>query len=149
MLLNDLLKLLATNFDINEDRIKDIINANNIKLSQRLLLNIVDTKNLKNDTLNNLKSNTINDDSTNILTNNNESEINLAKKKESCGRGRGRPRKTKDIIEETDVTIEVELVMLGNKEYYKTSENVLMNKEMEIVGILKNGKLVSQKMLEL
>jgi hypothetical protein len=72
----------------------------------------------------------------------NDSDTNLKKKQE--GRGRGRPRKTKELAEETNVIIEVEVITLEEKEFYKTSENVVMNKEMEILGILKNGKIVKQ-----
>ena len=128
MLLNDLLKLFSTNFDINEERFINIIESNNIKLRQRLLVNISnETKmndSLKNDSLKN------------------DVETNSKKKTDNTGRGRGRPRKTKEITEENDVIIEVEVITLEGKEYYKTSENVLMNKELEIEGILKWGKLL-------
>ena len=46
MLLTDLLKLFSTNFNINEERFIDIIESNNIKLSQRLLVMIKPDKQL-------------------------------------------------------------------------------------------------------
>lgn len=145
MLLNDLLKLFSTNFNINEERLVEIIEANNIKLSQRLLLEIktntkistsssVNFSNKINDTLiTNVKNNdTVND------TSNDETD---SKKKETSGRGRGRPRKTKDLKEESSVLLEVEVLVLGNEEYYKTRENVVLNKELEIEGIYVDGKI--------
>jgi hypothetical protein len=41
--------------------------------------------------------------------------------------------------------VEVEIVKLGDNEYYKTIENVILNKDMEIEGILKNGKVVKRE----
>jgi hypothetical protein len=143
MLLNDLLKLFSTNFDINEERFINIIESNNIKLRQRLLVNISNETKIndspKNDSLKNdsLKNDSLKNDSLK-----NDFETNSKKKTDNTGRGRGRPRKTKEITEENDVIIEVEVITLEGKEYYKTSENVLMNKELEIEGILKWGKLL-------
>jgi hypothetical protein len=148
MLLNDLLKLFSTNFDINEERFINIIESNNIKLRQRLLVNISnETKindSLKNDSLKNdsLKNDSLKNDSLKNDSLKNDFETNSKKKTDNTGRGRGRPRKTKEITEENDVIIEVEVITLEGKEYYKTSENVLMNKELEIEGILKCGKLL-------
>jgi pentapeptide MXKDX repeat protein len=178
MLLNDLLKLFSTNFDINEERFINIIESNNIKLRQRLLVNISnETKindslkndspkndslkndslkndslkndslkndSLKNDSLNNdsLKNDSLKNDSLKNDSLKNDFETNSKKKTDNTGRGRGRPRKTKEITQENDVIIEVEVISLEGKEYYKTSENVLINKELEIEGILKWGKLL-------
>jgi hypothetical protein len=149
MLLNDLLKLFSTNFNINEERLVEIIESNNIKLSQRLLVEIktntkintsssVNVGNKINDTLiTNIKNN----DTTNITTNNTTNDETDSKKKETSGRGRGRPRKTKDLKEESSVLLEVEVLVLGNEEYYKTRENVVLNKELEIEGIYVDGKI--------
>jgi hypothetical protein len=142
MLLTELLKLFSTNFDINEERFVNIIESNNIKLSQRLLFELIDDKkttknsNNKANDLTNDPSNTIN------ITNTGDLEINLLKKEQTSGRGRGRPRKTKDLKEEDDVILEVELLIIGEKEYYKTRENVILNKELEIEGIYVDGKVV-------
>ena len=149
MLLLDLIKLFSTNFDINEERFVDIIQSNNIKLSQRLLVAIKDDKKITTiDT--NINSNKINITPVNeaIINNpdNDDSYANLKKKKEPSGRGRGRPRKTKEINEEENVLVEVELIIIGDKEYYKTNENVILNKNMEIEGILKDGKITKRTM---
>jgi len=149
MLLLELLKLFSTNFDINEERFVDIIESNNIKLSQRLLVAIKDDKKVANSITNSITNSNTNSNSTPIsepIINNgdDDSDANLKKKKEPSGRGRGRPKKTKEINEEEGVIMEVEVITLGEKEYYKTNENVILNKNMEIEGILKNGKITKQ-----
>ena len=151
MLLNDLLKLFSSSLNINEERFITIIEANNIKLSQRLLCKPKDTMKIANNSISDYANN-ISNESKNISqsaiisnTSNSSNSSNLdenLKKKEPNGRGRGRPKKTKEIVEEDSVIVEVELITLENIEYYKTNENVLLNKQMEIEGILKNGKLV-------
>ena len=152
MLLNDLLKLFSSNLNINEERFITIIEANNIKLSQRLLCKPKDTMKIANnsisDSVNNISNESKNISESaiiSIISNSSNLDANL-KKKESSGRGRGRPKKTKEIVEEDSVIVEVELITLENIEYYKTNENVLLNKQMEIEGILKNGKLVKHEM---
>lgn len=158
MLLNDLLKLFSSSLNINEERFITIIEANNIKLSQRLLCKPKDTMKIANnsisDSVNNISNESKNISESAIISNiSNSSNISNTsnldanlKKKESSGRGRGRPKKTKEIVEEDSVIVEVELITLDNIEYYKTNENVLLNKQMEIEGILKNGKLVKHDM---
>jgi len=155
MLLVDLVKLFSTNFNIDEERFLNIIDSNNIKLSQRLLVKIKDEKkNIINKPSNNEPSNnepsnnepSINEPSNNEPSineppinesSNNEPPINESSKKKTTNttRGRGRPRKTKEFIEENDVVIEVELVTIDNKEYYMTRENVLMTKDLEVSGV--------------
>jgi len=176
MLLVDLVKLFSTNFNIDEERFLDIIDSNNIKLSQRLLVKInADKKKIinetsintpsinetlinetvKNDTLINetsintpsknetsintpSKNETSNNETSNNETSNNETSN---KKTTSSGRGRGRPRKTKELLEENDVVIEVELVTIENEEYYLTRENVLMTKELKVSGVYVGGRV--------
>ena len=155
MLLNDLLKLFSSSLNINEERFITIIEANNIRLSQRLLCKPKDTMKIANnsisDSVNNISNESKNISESAIISNSNNSsnssnlDANL-KKKESSGRGRGRPKKTKEIVEEDSVIVEVELITLENIEYYKTNENVLLNKQLEIEGILKNGKLVKHEL---
>ena len=133
MLLNDLLKLFSTQFEISEEKFVEIIASNNIRLSQRLLCNINTAKNEKQNIVR-------------VIDNNNsiaqdEPENNL-KKKETGGRGRGRPRKTKELTENSNVLVEVELIMVDGKEYYKTNENVLLNMDMEIQGIYQSGRIL-------
>ena len=139
MLLNDLLKLFSTNFNINEERFIDIIESNNIKLSQRLLVMIKPDKQL------NVASTNINVVNSNNNNNNNNISGADLNKKEPSGRGRGRPRKTKEITEESNIILEVEIIVIGEKEYYKTNENVLMNMDMEIVGIYQDGKVCKKQ----
>ena len=65
------------------------------------------------------------------------------KESENVVRGRGRPKK-KTITEcknDDDDTLEVEVISINNVEYYKTHEDVILNKNLEIEGILKNGKI--------
>ena len=138
MLLNDLLKLFSTQFEISEERFIEIIASNNIKLSQRLLCNINTAKNEKQNIVRVIDNNIINQDE----------PANILKKKETGGRGRGRPRKTKEIIEDTNVLVEVELIMVDGKEYYKTNENVILNMDMEIQGIYQSGRILRHSISE-
>jgi hypothetical protein len=166
MLLVALVKLFSTNFNIDEERFLDIIDSNNIKLSQRLLVKINDDKKKiinetsintpsKNETLINTPSinetlineisnnETLNNETLINETLNNETLINETsnKKTTSTSRGRGRPRKTKKLLEENDVVIEVELVTIENEEYYLTRENVLMTKELKVSGVYVGGRV--------
>jgi hypothetical protein len=148
MLLTELLKLFANDFNIDEQRFVNIIESNNIKLSQRLLSEIKHQKKLNIETPNtntNINTNTNTNDDNTINNNDTNSELNSKKEPTTGGRGRGRPRKTCDIKEDDSVLVEVEIIKLGDNEYYKTSENVILNKDMEIEGILKNGKVVKRE----
>ena len=146
MLLYDLLKLFENNFNIDEERFISIIESNNIKLNQRLLVELNIQKKTTNNVINNETNKNIKPDisTTNTNTNNKSiddvSEINL--KKEHGGRGRGRPRKTCKVKEDDSVLVEVEIIILEGEEYYKTNENVILSKDLVIEGILKNGKIV-------
>lgn len=136
MLLVDLVKLFSTNCNIDEEQFLNIIESNNIKLNQRLLIQIKEEKkNINNTSSNNTSSN---NESSNIETSNNEN----SNKKTTGTRGRGRPRKTKDLVEESDVILEVELITLDGKEYYKTRENVLICEDLSIEGILSGDKVL-------
>ena len=157
MLLTDLLKLFANNFNINEERFLSIVESNNIKISQRLLSEIKAQKKLNTNTSTGTNRDTDTDTDTDINTdtnadtngdiaiNNNDANLEINSKKETPGRGRGRPRKTREIKEEESVLVEVEVITLGTNEFYKTNENVLLNKNLEIEGILKNGKVVKRE----
>jgi len=136
MLLTELLKLFENTFNISEDRFISIIESNNIKLSQRLLSEI---KVEKKSTANNSEL-TSNKD---IVVNNEDINLETNSKKEKPLRGRGRPRKREGKEEEETVIVDVERIMLGENEYYKTKENVILNKELEIEGILRDGEIVS------
>ena len=70
-------------------------------------------------------------------------EQRLLLSKEEVKRGRGRPKKnTLSKDEDGCVGLEVELLMIDGKEYYLTQENVVLNKELKIEGILREGKIV-------
>ena len=58
---------------------------------------------------------------------------------------RGRPRKSCLMLEDDCVGIEVELIKIDDVEYYKTQEEVILNKNQEIMGILINGKIVKKE----
>jgi hypothetical protein len=132
MLLTDLLKLFSNNFNISEERFINIVESNNIKLSQRLLS---EKKSNANTDVSNLNKDTIN--------NNEDVNLETNSKKEKPLRGRGRPRKSEAREEEETVIVDVERIMIGENEYYKTKENVILNKELEIEGILRGGEIVS------
>ena len=99
MLLVDLVKLFSTNCNIDEEQFLNIIEFNNIKLNQRLLIQIKEEKKNINNTSSNNRSSNI--ETSNIETSNNEN----SNKKTTGTRGRGRPRKTKDLVEESDVIL--------------------------------------------
>ena len=141
MLLVDLVKLFSTNCNTDEEQFLNIIESNNIKLNQRLLIQIKEEKkNINNTSSNNMSSN---NRSSNNETSNNETSNNETSNKKTTGtRGRGRPRKTKDLVEESDVILEVELITLDGKDYYKTRENVLICEDLRIEGILSGDKVL-------
>jgi hypothetical protein len=144
MLLIDLLKLFENDFNIKEERLIAIVESNNIRLNQRLLSEIKVEKNLTTKT-----SKTNITTNVNITSNNEDDNYEILSKQETnvrgCGRGRGRPRKIQEVKEEETVLVEVEIVQLGTTEYYKTKENVILNKDLEIEGILKDGKLLRRE----
>ena len=156
MLLVDLVKLFSTNCNTDEEQFLNIIESNNIKLNQRLLIQIKEEKkNINNTSSNNGSSNNMssnnrssnnessNIETSNIETSNIETSNNENSNKKTTGtRGRGRPRKTKDLVEESDVILEVELITLDGKEYYKTRENVLICEDLSIEGILSGDKVL-------
>ena len=61
-------------------------------------------------------------------------------------RGRGRPRKntvmSEEVEKEEEICVEVEEVTVDGITYYKTSENVILSKDLTIEGIMRNGKIV-------
>jgi hypothetical protein len=58
-------------------------------------------------------------------------------------RGRGRPRKNTVMKEEEEeICVEVEEIDVDGVTYYKTCENVILSKDLEIEGIMRNGKIM-------
>ena len=181
MLLNELVELLATHFNILNDDITNVLKKNNIRISQRLLLEKKDNNMIVTDQPNFIPINKtlFIKDEKQVIANNNEEKVEGKKKekkkepnvepklepkvetnvepkvetkletkvetKESKpARGRGRPKKNMVMKEEEDeeICVEVEEVDVCGVKYYKTSENVILSKALEIEGIMRDGKLV-------
>ena len=117
MLLVELIKEISQKLDLTEDRILSLLNENNIRLEQRLLL----SKTPKQEELERCK-----------------------RVSGGGGRGRGRPKKG-CILKEDDVGIYVELLEINGVKYYKTEENVMLTENHEIAGILLNGKIIKKE----
>ena len=192
MLLNELVELLATHFNILNDDITNVLKAHNIRIGQRLLLEkkeysmiITDQPNFK--PINKIVSRK---DEKQVIANNDEdnseekvevkikskkkeekvetkletkletnvepkveikletkAEEKIENKESKPARGRGRPKKNMVMKEEEDeeMCVEVEEVDVCGVKYYKTSENVILSKALEIEGIMRDGKLVRSK----
>jgi hypothetical protein len=173
MLLNELVELLATHFNILNDDITNVLKTHNIRIGQRLLLEkkdyniiVTDQPNVKP-----INKTMFIKDEKQVIANNDEEKVEVKKKdkkkepnvepkletkvetkvetkletKESKpARGRGRPKKIMVMKEEEDeeICVEVEEVDVCGVKYYKTSENVILSKALEIEGIMRDGKLV-------
>ena len=151
MLLTELVELLAAHFNIISDDITTILKNNNLRINQRLLLE----KNTQN---NNEK--VANYENRPNLTNNDKKKVpekvpekivieNNTNKETKPVRGRGRPKKNtimKDgSTSEEEICVEVEEVEVDGVKYYKTNENVILSKSLEIEGIMRGGKLIKNK----
>ena len=184
MLLNELVELLATHFNILNDDITNVLKAHNIRIGQRLLLEKKDNNIIVTDqpNLKPINKPTSQKDEKQVIANNDEAnneekvevKIKSKKKEEKVetnvepkvetkietkaeekienkeskpARGRGRPKKNMVMKEEEDeeMCVEVEEVDVCGVKYYKTSENVILSKALEIEGIMRDGKLVRSK----
>ncbi len=68
------------------------------------------------------------------------------KPEDKTKRGRGRPKKNSILLNDDSETLEVEILKIDGKTYYKTQEDVVLNEELEIQGILINNKIeISEK----
>jgi cytoskeletal protein RodZ len=172
MLLNELVELLATHFNILNDDITNVLKTHNIRIGQRLLLEkkdyniiVTDQPNVKpiNKTMF-IKDEDNSEEKVEVKKKDKKKEPNVETKvepkletkvetkvetkietKESKpARGRGRPKKNMVMKEEEDeeICVEVEEVDVCGVKYYKTSENVILSKALEIEGIMRDGKLV-------
>lgn len=165
MLLSELVELLADHFNILNDDITAILKNNNIRIGQRLLLekkdnNVIETEQTKNVAVSKPKTDKVEKQ---VITAKVEEKLEEKKRKEKKEekleekieekkeekeskpvRGRGRPRKNMVMKEEEyeEICVEVEEVDVGGVKYYKTSENVILSKALEIEGIMRDGKLV-------
>ena len=156
MLLIELVELLSEHFNISNNAITTILQNNNIRINQRLLLEkavlIMNKPEVKK--INTTKTNIINEDAETKVTENKirveENKIRVEENKTNIEnkptRGRGRPRKntvmSEEVEKEEEICVEVEEVTVEGITYYKTSENVILSKDLTIEGIMRNGKIV-------
>ena len=156
MLLTELVVLLSEHLNICNNVITNILQKNNIRINQRLLLEKVAIMNNNNELLNNdlnVKERTKNKVKSKIEETKDEETKDAETKVEDTNatnnikqlRGRGRPRKNRVMREEMreeEICVEVEEIRVDGITYYKTSENVILSKELIIEGILRDGKIV-------
>jgi hypothetical protein len=126
MLLNDLLTLFSSQLNIDIVQLTSIIETNNVKLNQKLVLE--KKKVLKND----LKSDDLKDDKNNVQEK----------------RSRGRPRKQCNVVnvpnsipEDVDYII-VEEISYKDNDYYKTDTNVILDTNYKACGRIVDDKVI-------
>ena len=156
MLLAELVVLLSEHLNICNNVITNILQKNNIRINQRLLLEKVTIMNNNNGLLNNdlnVKERTKAKVKSKIEETKDEETKDAETIVEDTNatnnikqiRGRGRPRKNRVMREEMreeEICVEVEEIRVDGITYYKTSENVILSKELIIEGILRDGKIV-------
>lgn len=156
MLLTELVEILSEHFNISNNAITTILQNNNIRINQRLLLEkamlVMNKPEVKK--INTTKTNIISEVvETKVEENKIRVEENKIKVEENKtnieikpSRGRGRPRKntvmSEEVEKEEEICVEVEEVTVDGITYYKTSENVILSKDLTIEGIMRNGKIV-------
>jgi hypothetical protein len=126
MLLNELTALFSTQLNIDIVQLTSIIETNNIKLNQKLVLE--KKKVLKND----LKNDELKDTTNNVQEK----------------RSRGRPRKQCNVInvpnsipEDVDYII-VEEISYKDNIYYKTDANVILDTNYKACGHIVDDKVI-------
>jgi len=144
-----MVELLSEHFNISNNAITTILQNNNIRINQRLLLEkavlIMNKPEVKKTST--TKKNIISEV---VETKVAENKIRLEENKPNLEikptRGRGRPRKntvmSEEVEKEEEICVEVEEVTVDGITYYKTSENVILSKDLTIEGIMRNGKIV-------
>jgi hypothetical protein len=156
MLLTELVELLSEHFNISNNTITTILQNNNIRINQRLLLEkvmlVMNKPEVKK--INTTKINIISEVVETKVEENKirveENKIRVEENKPNLEikptRGRGRPRKntvmSEEVEKEEEICVEVEEVTVDGITYYKTSENVILSKDLTIEGIMRNGKIV-------
>jgi alpha-mannosidase len=132
MLLNELTVLFSSQLNIDLVQLTSIIETNNIKLNQKLVLE--KKKVLKNDLLKNdlLKNDDLKDDKNNVQEK----------------RSRGRPRKQCNVInvpnsipEDVDYII-VEEISYKDNDYYKTDANVILDTNYNACGHIVGDQII-------
>ncbi len=144
-----MVELLSEHFNISNNAITTILQNNNIRINQRLLLEkavlIMNKPEVKKTST--TKKNIISEV---VETKVEENKIRVEENKPNLEikptRGRGRPRKntvmSEEVEKEEEICVEVEEVTVDGITYYKTSENVILSKDLTIEGIMRNGKIV-------
>ena len=144
-----MVELLSEHFNISNTAITTILQNNNIRINQRLLLEkamlVMNKPEVKK--INTTKTNIISEV---VETKVEENKIRVEENKPNIEikptRGRGRPRKntvmSEEVEKEEEICVEVEEVTVDGITYYKTSENVILSKDLTIEGIMRNGKIV-------
>lgn len=132
MLLNELLALFSSQLNIDQVKFNSIIESNNIKLNQKLVLE--KKKIEKHETNQETKQETKHE--TNQETNSTQK------------RSRGRPRKQCNIIstinniaEDVDYEV-VEEVSYKNTDYFKTTNGVLLDANYKAQGVIIDGLII-------
>jgi 23S rRNA-/tRNA-specific pseudouridylate synthase len=125
MLLNDLLALFSSQLNIDLAQFNSIIESNNIKLNQKLVLEKkkITNQDLKHDL--------------------NHETNNVPEK-----RSRGRPRKQCNVISVPNIISEdidyiiVEEISYKDKDYYKTDADVLLDTNYNACGRIVDGAII-------
>jgi len=166
MLLTELVELLSEHFNISNNAITNILQNNNIRINQRLLLekvvlvmnkpDIKKTSTTKTNIISEIVETKVKEtkiEETKIRVEETKIEENKIRVEETKPnleikptRGRGRPRKntvmSEEVEKEEEICVEVEEVTVDGITYYKTSENVILSKDLTIEGIMRNGKIM-------
>jgi hypothetical protein len=161
MLLTEMVELLSEHFNISNNAITTILQNNNIRINQRLLLEkavlimnkpeVKKTSTTKKNIISEVvetkvEENKIRVEETKVEENKIRVEENKPNLEIKPTRGRGRPRKntvmSEEVEKEEEICVEVEEVTVDGITYYKTSENVILSKDLTIEGIMRNGKIV-------
>lgn len=126
MLLNDLVALFSSQLNIDLVQLTSIIETNNIKLNQKLVL---EKKKITN---NDLKNDDLKDDKNNVPEK----------------RSRGRPRKQCNVISVPNIISEdidyiiVEEISYKDTDYYKTDANVILDTNYKACGHIVDDKVI-------
>ena len=136
MLLNELLALFSSQLNIDQVKFNSIIEFNNFKLNQKLVLEKkkIEKHETKHETNQETKQETKHE--TNQETNSTQK------------RSRGRPRKQCNIIstinnisEDVDYEV-VEEVSYKNTDYFKTTNGVLLDANYKAQGVIIDGLII-------
>ena len=148
MLLNDLVALFSVQLNIDKVQFNSIIETNNIKLNQKLVLDKKKTAkhDIKNDTKHDIKNDTKHDIKHDIKHDTKHDTKDDAISTEK--RSRGRPRKQCNIIstinnipEDVDYEI-VEEITYKNTDYFKTDKGVLLDANYKACGVIVDGLVI-------